>query len=256
MKIYPEAEDERRRLNVLAAASSADFHEFIFNEELAKKAAAAGYAKILPCYAVHPQMPAELAKPVENDFEQHFITLNKLASEGRIAAVGECGFDLFNAVYKATEKLQDEIFTVHLETALRFNLPVIIHARKAMHKIFYRIKQLTKCRAVIFHSWQGSFHEGESLIKRNVNAFFSFCSCIMRNHKHARHCCSLFPADRLLVETDAPFQSSGRKYSQWMDLPFIIEAAAALRREAGSSCKDVKELELQIEYNFYRAFSL
>jgi TatD DNase family protein len=167
-------------------------------------------------------------------------------------AVGECGFDLYNAQFRETEAVQDEIFAIHLEVALRYGLPVVIHARRAMHKIFAATAILKKCKAVIFHSWPGTLDEGISLLRRGVNAYFSFGNVIRLNHKQAMRCCALFPTERLLTETDAPFQAPrGQDFSHWADLPGIIETAAALSSEAASA----KELEAQIEANFHAVFS-
>jgi TatD DNase family protein len=126
-----------------------------------------------------------------------------------------------------------------------------------MHKIFDAAKGLAKCKTVIFHSWSGTLEEGLSLLRRGVNAYFSFGNTVMLNHKQAIRCCSLFPAERLLTETDAPFQPQrGKEFSSWEDLPLIIETIARLRREAGSDINDAKELERQIEENFKKAFGI
>jgi TatD DNase family protein len=181
--------------------------------------------------------------------------LHNLARAGKIAAVGECGFDLFNAAYRETEPLQDSLFAAQIETAVNSGLPLVIHARRAMHKIFAAAKILAKCKAVVFHSWAGTHNEGQALLKRGVNAFFSFGNTIRLNHKEAMRCCALLPARRLLCETDAPFQPPrGQNYSGWADIPLILETAAALRREAGAEGQNAAELEARIETNFKSVF--
>jgi len=249
----------------MCAASAASIEEFEYCEKLAKEAKSSGAAAILPYFAVHPQLciqdssrrgavnaeeyesftPLRLGvKNIQNDL---LINLNKLAEQKRLAAVGETGFDLFNAAYRETEKTQEELFTAHLEVALRYDLPVIIHARKAMHKIFAHAATLKKCKAVIFHSWSGTASEGEALLRRGINAYFSFGTTIMLNHREAMRCCAVFPADRLLTETDAPFQPlRGKTFSRYADLPEILAAMEKLRCETG--------LEDIVEENFRRIF--
>ena len=249
-RVFPGAEEERQRLNVLCAASATWPEEFAYNENLSRPG-------ILPCFAIHPQLPASSTNVTESELEHGLETLESLAAQGRLAAVGETGFDLYNAAFKETEAVQDRLFAAHLETALRHDLPVVIHARRAMHKIFAASKLLSKCRAVIFHSWSGTLDEGKALLGRSVNAFFSFGAVIMLNHKQAIQCAALFPQDRLLSETDAPYQPlRGQSFSHWADLPRIIETAAALRREAASPCSDSVELEERIEANFRAAFKI
>jgi len=269
-RVFPQAEQERRRLAVIAAASACDMEEFAYNEMLARNTTADGAVSdgtaedappLLPCFAIHPQLPAVKnadGKPfTETELNDSIETLHTLAQAGRIAAVGEFGFDLYNSAFRETEALQDRIFASHLETALRFDLPVVLHVRRAMRNIFASAKILSKCRAVVFHSWPGTFEEGQSLLRRGVNAYFSFGNTIMLNHKQAQKSCALFPAERLLSETDAPFQPRRTEnFSQWADLPLIIETAATLRREAESAVTDAKELEARIEANFRAVFNL
>ncbi|MDR2729663.1 MAG: TatD family hydrolase [Treponema sp.] len=257
--LYTDCEKERRRLGVLAAASACDMTEFTHNTELAFKAGVDKTVAVLPCFGIHPQLPA--FKKARNEIycdteiNENLETLHNLARAGKITAVGECGFDLYNAVFRETEALQDRLFAAQIDTALNFELPVVIHLRRAMRKVFAAVKTLAKCKAVVFHSWAGSFNEGEALLKRGVNAFFSFGNPIRLNHKEVMRCCSIFPAGRLLSETDAPFQPPrGQNYSQWSDLPLIIETSAALRREAGSSHQTTPELEARIEANFKSVF--
>jgi len=174
--------------------------------------------------------------------------LDTLAAQGRLCAVGETGFDLYNSQIRETEKIQDELFEAHLETALRYDLPLVIHSRRAMHKVFARASALKKCRAVVFHSWSGTAGEGEALLRRGVNAFFSFGAAITLNHREAMRCCAAFPVERLLTETDAPFQPPrGREFSRYADISAILGAMEALR---GGGVK----MEKIIETNFSAVF--
>jgi TatD DNase family protein len=248
----PAAEDERHQLGVMCAASATTLEEFTYCEQLSCAAKEHNAVPLLPCFAVHPQMPGMGGRQCRLGVLE---MLEKLAAEGRLAAVGETGFDLYNAAFRETEKVQDELFAVHLETALRYNLPLVIHVRRAMHKIFACTPLLKKCRAVIFHSWPGTAGEGEALLKRGINAFFSFGNTIMLNHREAMRCCTLFPLDRLLTETDAPYQPlRGNTFSRYADLVRMLEAMVALRCEGTSLVKDISEMENIIEDNFRRAF--
>lgn len=265
VRVFPECERERQRLGVLAAANACSAEEFAYNEKLSRlSAAGAAAAKILPCFAVHPQQFQIKNEPL-TEYEARLAALEDFASQGRIAAVGECGFDLYNSRFKETEAIQEKFFAAHLEIALRYSLPVVLHVRRAMHKIFAAAKTLAKCKSVIFHSWPGTFEEGNALLRRGVNAYFSFGNVILKDHKQAIRSCALFPAERLLTETDAPYQPArGQSFSHWEDLPRIIEAAAVIRGnfsqkegiEAENGGTGCQKLEAQIEANFKAAFCL
>jgi TatD DNase family protein len=125
-----------------------------------------------------------------------------------------------------------------------------------MHKIFPYTGALKKLPAVVFHSWPGSPGEGFSLLRRGINAFFSFGTAILLNHKNAIRSCAAFPAERLLFETDAPFQPPrGKRHSSFGDLPAVIRAAAAIRRpDAAGIAAEAAELERISAETFYRVF--
>jgi TatD DNase family protein len=250
------AEECRRRMNAACAASSWNREQFEYHEALGLKAREEGAPPVIPCFAVHPQLPASEKQAGRPSVPAGLLDLSvELAAAGRLGALGETGFDLYNDEYRASEKAQDEIFALHLETALRYGLPLVLHVRRAMHKVFACTGELKKLPAVIFHSWSGTLGEGEALLRRGVNGYFSFGAPILTNHKEALRCCALLPAERLLLETDAPYQPPrGRAFSCWEDLPLISQAAADLRKAAGSPGGTPEELEALVEANFFRAF--
>jgi TatD DNase family protein len=93
------------------------------------------------------------------------------------------------------------------------------------------------------------------LLRRGVNAYFSFGAPIVKNHKEAIRSCAALPLDHLLLETDAPYQPlRGREFSRWADLPVILRGAAQIRREAGVSGGDPAELEAETDSNFNGVF--
>jgi TatD DNase family protein len=253
---HPGAEEERRSLGVSCAASAWNLAEFEAQERLAREAARDGAAPLALCFAVHPQRPAFRGEGAPR-FEAEGLlgTLETLAAEKRVSAVGETGFDLYSKAYRGTEDEQENLFRRHLDVALRRKLPVVLHIRRAMHKAFSYSKELKALPAVVFHSYSGTFAEGESLLKRGINAYFSFGTVILLNHRAAMDACARFPVERLLVETDAPYQPlRGRPFSSWADIPAIIAGAAALRREAGRAGADSAELEAAVDRNFRRVY--
>jgi TatD DNase family protein len=245
---FPGAEEERRLLGAACAAVAWNLRDFERHEELARKAQEERAAPLALCFAVHPQLPAVLSG--QADLWRHVADLEKLAAEGRVQAVGETGFDLFNQAFRITEALQEELFRVHLEISARYGLPVALHIRRAMHKVFAHTKALKKLPAVVFHSYSGTCAEGGALLKRGVNAWFSFGAAILLNHKTAMESCARLPRDHLLLETDAPYQPlRGAPFSRWADLPVILAGAAGLRRE------DKAELEAAVDENWNRVFA-
>jgi TatD DNase family protein len=248
-QVYGEAEAERRKLNIVCAASAWRMEEFLYNE----CAAAAAFPMAL-CFAVHPQLPALSTAGGSTAARDSLLTLERLASEKRIDAVGETGFDLYNEAFLATEKIQDELFEQHLCIAEKYDLPLVLHIRRAAQKIFLYAKRLKNISAVVFHSYQGTEGEAASILRRGINAYFSFGATILLNHKKAMKTCAVLDAERLLFETDAPYQSlRGKTFSSYADINFIIQKALELRQSAGQSCL-ADELEKITDANFYKVY--
>ncbi|MDR1654895.1 MAG: TatD family hydrolase [Treponema sp.] len=240
-------EEEACRPDLCYVSSAASLEEFEYNEALSRKRVSLGRLPPVSGYGVHPQFPRCSAASMQS----YLDTLHSLAWEGRLGAVGECGFDLFDEAYRETEKIQDGLFIPHLELAVTKGLPLVLHVRRAMHKIFFHAKALKRCSAVIFHSWPGTQGEGEALLRRGINAFFSFGNTVALNHKEQIRCCAVFPLERILTETDAPYQAlRGKQYSSWNDLTVILKAVADHRKTG------VQELEANIYCNFRKAFGL
>ncbi|MCL2008173.1 MAG: TatD family hydrolase [Treponema sp.] len=248
-----DPENERRETKTAIAASSWNIEQFEYHEALSKKAAEDGAPPVFCCFALHPELTGD------EDFSafknEGLELLISLAEQDRLDAVGEAGFDLYNEEYKAGEKVQDEIFSCHLETAIKYELPMVIHARRAMHKIFPLTAELKKVPAIVFHSWPGTRAEGEALLKRGINAYFSFGTTILKNHRRAIASAAHFPSERILLETDAPYQSlRGKSFSSWRDLKEICSCLAHLRKDAGSTGSSKEELEVRVEKNFFQVF--
>jgi TatD DNase family protein len=248
----PEAEAERRALGVACAASAWNQEQFEYHEQVAAQARADGAPPIILCFAVHPQLPA--TEPYAEKLLSLHCSLLTLF-KNRLDAVGETGFDLYDAGFRATEALQDELFAAHVSLALEQGLPLVLHIRRAMHKVFAHTRALKRLPAVIFHSWSGTLGEGEALLRRGIKAYFSFGAPLLLNHKEAIRSWAQFPANRLLLETDAPYQPlRGAPFSRWGDLPVLLQGAACLRK--GNSGGKAEELEALIEGNFYQAYGL
>lgn len=247
MNYMADSEMQRRLYKVSCAASSWGAQDFLYSELLSKKAEQEGAPKILMCHAVHPQAAL---KP-KDERQSLILFFEKLIKENRIDAVGETGFDFFDEPLSKTKGIQEELFALHLEYARAKSLPVVMHVRKAMHKVFANSADLKNVPAVIFHSWSGTLEDAQSILRCGINAFFSFGSSILLNHKAALRSCALLPENTLLLETDSPFQPlRGKTFSCWADLPLILKGAAGLR-----SCRQ-EALSLVIDQNFALAYNL
>lgn len=219
LEVSPESADFIKENDFLGFCSCRTLSEVEFVENfIAENPGTAAKLKIT--FGIHPQAP------VENEIQ----TLEKLVSENRIAAVGEIGLDRFNEEFAKTFEQQKKLFAAQLDIARCAKLPVILHIRKAIPEIFEQIQELKKIEKVIFHSYSGTAAEAESILNHGVNAFFSFGNAILNGHKKAIDSVKTLPENRILTETDAPYQpKKGENFSKPQDILEIMEKIAEIR---------------------------
>ena len=199
--------------------------------------------QIILSYGLHPQSAGHIDIKTNADFLEQLLKKNKLH------AIGEAGFDYFNQDFREQAATQEEMFNIQLDLALKYNLPLVIHCRKANEKLFEYSKQLKKLPAVLFHSFMGTPIEAKSLLNRGINGFFSFGKQVMNNNKKVIACVRDLPADVLLTETDAPWQFlKGESHTNPLEIKKIFEAFCQIRNEAPEI------LAQQLKQNFLTLF--
>ena len=184
-----------------------------------------------PCafisYGIHPQSPSIGNKSF---IEEELAFLENLLAEKKIVAIGECGFDFFTPEFKATSTEQEIVFASQLALAQKYNVPLVLHLRKAIEKIFTYSRDLKKIPAVVFHSFPGTLREAQSLMNHGIKAFFSFGKPILNGKKSAIDCVQNLPLKNLLFETDAPYQTlKGEDETLPADIKKVYQKAAELR---------------------------
>lgn len=196
-------------------------------------------------FGLHPQSAEYI------DIEQNISFLEKLLSNGEVKVIGETGFDYFTESFKNQKEKQEKMFIKQLELAEKYNTPVVIHFRKANEKLFEYSGELKKLPAVLFHSFMGTPAEALSLLNKNINGYFSFGKQMMNNNKKVISCVKELPLDKLLCETDAPYQFlKGETKTQNSQIKEIYSAFISLRNEDESLIFD------QLFTNFKTMFAI
>ncbi len=205
---------EREDYMCCAAAHSPS--EFAVQEKIRERFP----GKIISCFGVDPQMPDRTFLP----FLEHLL------DTGKIGAIGETGFDLFTAEFASRIDEQEFVWREQTELARKYGKPVVIHCRRALDRVFRDAKLLAGLPSVIFHSWPGSPVEAVSLLKRGIHCFFSLGKPLLQGNKRALRTAAQIPAEYLLSETDAPYQTlKGELYTDPADIIRVCEAMAAVR---------------------------
>jgi TatD DNase family protein len=181
----------------------------------------ADYPRLYPAYGLHPIY-------LSQHCEAHLLALEDWIKTEKAVAVGECGLDFF--LPHLDRVAQIKIFMAQVEIAQATDLPLIIHARRAVEEVILHLRNMRGVRGVV-HSFSGSYEQARRLIAAGF--YLSFGGPI--TYPRARRLHELvknLPLTQILVETDAPDQPLNGQQGQRNEpayLPAIVAHIAALR---------------------------
>jgi TatD DNase family protein len=147
---------------------------------------------------VHPH---EAAKTDETTWSD----LAAILRAGGAVAVGETGFD-YHYDFSDRES-QRRAFTRQIVLAEQFDLPLVIHCREAVDEALDLLAACARRPARgVFHCFTGTRDEASRILDAGWHISLSGI-VTFRNASNLRRAAEIIPPERLLLETDAPFNS-------------------------------------------------
>ncbi|AAM40723.1 TatD family hydrolase [Xanthomonas campestris] len=195
-----------------------------------------------PAYGLHPIF-LDLHRP------EHLELLAEWIARERPCAIGECGLDFFLDGLDA--QTQRHYFDGQLQLAKRFDLPLIVHARRAVEEVIARIKAVGGIRGVV-HSFAGSPEQAQQLWKLDFMIGLGGPVTYPRANR-LRGLAAQMPLEHLLLETDAPDQPDAEIRGQRNEparLRTVLDCIAQLRGEPAEA------IAAQTSANARRLFGL
>jgi len=180
---------------------------------------------------VHPHHAADLTTAA-------LPALAEMARAPEVVAVGECGLDYFRDF--SPRDLQRRAFAWQLEIAAQTGKPVFLHQRDA-HEDFVAI--LREHRAAIAggvaHCFTAGEAERDAYLELGLAIGITGWICDERRGLHLREVVRKIPADRLMLETDAPYllprdlkPAPKSRRNEPHHLPHVARAVASARHES------------------------
>lgn len=145
--------------------------------------------------------PYFLAEHQIDDIQALKEQLSKYAGHPKLCAVGEIGLDFF--LKDLDRERQIYLFEQQLSLAAEFNLPVIIHARRANAQITACLKQAQLPRAGIIHAFSGSYEEAMEYIRLGFLLGFGGAATWPRATR-LQSVLRRLPIEQIALETDSP----------------------------------------------------
>jgi TatD DNase family protein len=176
---------------------------------------------LFPAYGLHPLL-------IASHREQHLDELREWIERERPVAIGECGLDYW--VEDLDREVQAVYFDGQLQLAREYDLPLVVHARRAVDAVIAAIKRVGKVRGVI-HSYAGSEEQARQLADLGFLIGIGGPVTYERANRIRRVAASV-PLETLLLETDAPDQPDSTHRGQRNEparMVLVMETIAELR---------------------------
>lgn len=153
-----------------------------------------------PAYGIHP-MYTDSATPEDLDVLHGYLL------EHRPVAIGEIGLDFFIEPHDRAR--QEHFFVEQLKLAREFDLPVLLHVRRAQDTILKHLRQFygggpsAMLRTGIIHAFSGSRSQAEEFIGLGFKLGFGGAMTYPRATR-LRELAATLPLGSIVLETDAP----------------------------------------------------
>lgn len=174
--------------------------------------------------------------------------LLRLGGHEKVRAIGETGLDFYRDT--AAPDDQRRAFIGQIEVAVELGLPIVIHARDpedstdAVDEIFATLDQRAVGATVILHCFSAPARVGDAAER---GWYCSFAGNVTYpSAKELRFAAAKVPADRILVETDAPYLAPQPMRGKRNQPANVVETAKVVAAERGVSYED---LERTVEAN-------
>lgn len=150
------------------------------------------------CFATIGLHPSSVDKSFEYVLNQMEVFLKK----EKFYAIGETGIDLYWDKTFLPE--QEAAFIKHIEWALTYNLPLIIHSRNSFNEIVRILKTFRNQQfRGVFHCFPGNIQQAETVIK------MGFCigvgGVVTYKNSGLQKVVQQIPLENIVLETDSPF---------------------------------------------------
>jgi TatD DNase family protein len=154
-----------------------------------------------------------------------------------VVAIGETGLDYYYD--NSPRAVQQEVFHQFIQLARRLRLPLSIHLRDAYDDAVAILKDehASEIGGVI-HCFSGDRHAARAFLDLNFDLSFSGV-VTFKNAEELRAVARLVPAERFMVETDAPFLAPVPHRGKRNEPAYVVFTAAAVAAARGQSLDEV-----------------
>lgn len=201
-----------------------------------------GHSDLFAAYGLHPMFLDEHA---DDDVDQVRAAILR---DGAVA-VGECGLDFY--IEGLDPERQRALFDAQLRLAKELDLPLILHARRAVDEVILKLRRIGGLRGVV-HSFSGSEEQARQLFALGFHLGIGGPITYERAQR-LRRLVATMPIEHLLLESDAPDQPNASARGARNEPRSIVEVAQTI---AGLRNVALEEVAAATTANARRLFRL
>jgi TatD DNase family protein len=201
------------------------------------------YPQIRCAVGIHPHHAGQVT-------EEELTHVMAMFTDPHVCAAGEMGLDYHYDF--SPHDIQQRVFHRQLHAARSAGKPLVLHCREA-NAVCLDILRGQGHIPGVFHCFTGTMAEARRILDSGyyigITGIVTF-----KNAAYLRDIARMMPADRLLIETDAPYLAPEPQRRQKSNEPSLIRHIYALiAQERGVT---LGELEAQLDDNARRLFGL
>lgn len=202
------------------------------------------HASIFATVGIHPHEANTVTPAVLDE-------IARLARAPRVVAIGETGLDYYYD--NSPRPAQQDAFRQFVALARQLQLPLVVHLRDAYDDAvaILRDERAAEVGGVI-HCFSGDRAVARACLDLGFHLSFSGI-VTFKNADELRAVVRMTPADRLLVETDAPFLTPAPHRGKRNEPAYVVLTAAAVAAERQHP---IEELATLTQANTERLFRL
>jgi TatD DNase family protein len=212
------------------------------------------HAQVLAIAEKFPDIFCSVGTHPHNAHEELDIdaaALVAIAKHPKVVAIGEAGLDY--RYDNSPRAAQEQGLRAHIAASRETGLPLVIHSREADADMAWILEEETGQGAfpAVLHCFTG----GRDLAFRAIalGHYVSFTGILtFKNSSALRDIAAALPADRVLVETDAPYLAPLPYRGKRNEPAYVVETAKVLADTRGVSRDEITRLTSE---NFFRLFN-
>ena len=195
-----------------------------------------------PAYGLHPYFI--------NEHQVSDITeLEQILKAHHPIAIGEIGLDYY--LKDLDKEKQQDFFYAQLVLAHEFNLPVILHVRKAHDDVLKALRKY-KIKGGIVHAFNGSFQQAEQYSDLGFKLGFGG-ALISEKALHLRKLAQELPLKSIVLETDSPDMlpiNSKSSRNTPLTILTVLDVLSSFRSESSDQISKQTTLNVLGVFNF------